>query len=272
MIKLSVCIPMFRAQHIGWLPMEALCRQEDIDFEWELLVAEELNDTPFGKDRIKEYRDRLSDVGCVGVTYLGLKKWVPLSQKYNLFAERCSDTSKIYCGCAADLYPPPSRLRIQYDFFTTDPDLDWAVSGRTVFYDIPSEKTFLHDLFIPKIRKNDGSNRAVRMEIMRNLPVVNRKSGVDGWIWQEAQKYLKTQGKKFKTILDKSDSWKYGLNTQGLNNISHHRTSWFHTNIGRPDGIVQCPIDISETMPSDIMEKLRGCKVYAKSHRKGLPR
>jgi len=261
---------MFRAQHIGWLPLESFCRQKEIDFEWELVVAEELEDAPFGKERIKEYRERLLGVGCSKVTYMGLKKWIPLSQKYNLLADNCSGASKIYCGCAADLYPPPKRLRTQYDLFTNDVELDWCASGRTIFYDIVSEKTFLHDLFGPNVRKNDGSNRAVRMEIMKNLPVIDRRASVDGWIWDETQKYLKTKGKKFKTILDKTDNWKYGVNTQGLNNISHHRSSWFYNKAVRPKGIVDCSLDINETMPKDIMDRLRDCKKYAKIHKKGF--
>lgn len=270
MIELSVCIPMYRAKHIGWLPLESFCRQEDVDFEWELVVAEEVGTNPFGKNRISEYKKRLKLVGCTSFTYIGLKRWIPLSQKYNLLAKNCSDTSKIYCGCAADLFPPPKRLKTQYDLFENNPGLDWCASGRTVFYDIMSEKTFLHDLFGPNVRKNDGSNRAVRMEIMKNLPKVDRRSSVDGWIWNEAQKYLKTKNKEFKTILDKSDNWKYGVNTQGLNNISHHRFAWFNNKASRPKGVVDCPIDINETIPKDIMDKLRGCKKHVKNHRKSL--
>jgi len=41
MIELTVGIPMFRSRHIGWLALESLCRQKDIDFKWELLIMEE---------------------------------------------------------------------------------------------------------------------------------------------------------------------------------------------------------------------------------------
>jgi hypothetical protein len=208
--------------------------------------------------------------GCIKIEYLGLKKWIPLSRKYKLLADNCSETSKIYCGCAADLYPPPKRLKTQYDFFKEAPELDWTASGRTIFYDIMSEKTFLHDVIAKGVRKNDGSNRAIRMEIMRNLPVENRRSGVDGWMWRRAQSYLKSTGKKFKSILDESDNWKYGLNTQGLNNISHHRALWFQHKSSRPAGIFDCPIDINKTIPQDVMDKLRGCKKHVKFHKKAF--
>jgi len=262
MIELSVCIPMFRAEHIGWLPMEALCRQENIDFEWELVIAEEMYDKPFSKDKIKEYREKLRDKGCVKVKYIGVKKWIPLSKKYNLLASNCEETSKIYCSCVADLYPAPKRLKTQYDIFKNH-DVAWCASEKTIFYDIFSQKTFLFDISLSK-RKNDGSNRAFRMEIMKALPMEDRRSGLDGWTFKFGVEYMKAKGKKFKTYLDTSDNWKHCLNVHGLNNISHHRTSWFYSEAGRPDAVTKCPIDIYKTIPKDIMDRLHECKKYVK--------
>jgi hypothetical protein len=78
---------MFRSKYIGWLPLESLCRQEDVDFEWELIIAEEENDESFGFENIKNYTDRLKASGCIKIEYLGLKKWIPLSRKYKLLAD-----------------------------------------------------------------------------------------------------------------------------------------------------------------------------------------
>jgi len=103
---------------------------------------------------------------------------------------------------------------------------------------------------------------------MKNLPVVDRRTSVDGWVWECSMKYVKNQGKKIQTRLDDSDSWMYGLNTQGLNNISHHRSSWFHNKSVRPNTVVDCPIDVNKTIPKDIIGKLRESRKFVKLHRK----
>jgi hypothetical protein len=194
-----------------------------------------------------------------------------LSRKYSLLAANCSDSSKIYASCAADIFSPPKRLKTQYDIFTNDPEIDWTASGRTIFYDILTSKTFLHDVTRAN-RKNDGSNRAMRLEIMRNLPVIDRKAGVDGWIWKESINFLNSIGKEFKPCIDiVTDNWKYGLNVHGLNNISHHRTSWFHSPVGRPVQVTKCPIDINKTIPPDIIEKLYESRKFVRMHKIGLP-
>lgn len=267
MIQLSVCIPMFRSKYIGWLALESMCRQENINFEWELIVAEETFDEAFGKDEIMTYKRRLEDVGCVRIEYIGLEKWVPLSNKYVIMVNSCSDSSKIFAGCAADIFAPPARLKTQYDIFITDSDVDFCASPKTIFYDIVSEKTFLYNVAL-RSRKADGSNRAFRMEIMKNLPIANRRKGVDGWTWNFANDYVKSKDKKFKYHPDTSNNWNYGLNVHGLNNISHDRIHLFN-NFGA--GISKCPIDINVTIPKDIMDKLKDAKKYIKIHKIGLP-
>lgn len=268
MIQLSVCAPMFRSKYIAWLALESMCRQEGIDFEWELIVAEEIFDESFGKKKIMSYKKRLENVGCVRIKYVGLEKWIPLSNKYVLMAGECSDSSNIFAGCAADIFPPPRRLKTQYDIFTNNPDADFCAIPKTIFYDIASEKTFVYDVAL-RPRKDDGSNRSFRMEIMKNLPIGNKPKGVDKWTWGFANTYVKSKNKKFKYCPDTSDNWKYGLNVHGLNNISHNRRRSFD-NLGK--GISKCPIDINETIPKDIIDKLKDAKKYIKLHKKGLPK
>ena len=69
---LSFIMPWFRAQYLGWLPLEALCRQINIDFSWELIIIEENLENPFGLDNLKKYIDRLKKVNCVNITYIYL--------------------------------------------------------------------------------------------------------------------------------------------------------------------------------------------------------
>ena len=274
MIELSLALPLFRAKYIGWLAFEGLCRQKGIDFEWELVVAEEVDDEPFLEDAVGLYEARLEKVGSARLVYIPLDEWIPLAKKINILTRECSKTSKIFATCAADIFPPPKRLKTQYDIFTKDPTVDWCANARTIVYDIASERYYLQDLTGEKVRKkNDGSNRAIRMEIAQHLPHSTKKSSVDGWVWQSSVQYVESKKKKFNSHLDTSDNWKYGLNVHGLNNLSLNRGARFNDDfIKRSSRLRRCPIDINKTIPKDIMDRLRECKNYVSLHRKGLPK
>ena len=58
---LSVVIPYYRAKFIGWLPLESLINQINIDFDWEIVIMEEMGDIPFGVNNIIPYIKRLKD-------------------------------------------------------------------------------------------------------------------------------------------------------------------------------------------------------------------
>lgn len=53
-VALTCALPMYRAKDIGWLGLESLCRQEDIDFAWELIIMEEEQEC-FGKANVLAY-------------------------------------------------------------------------------------------------------------------------------------------------------------------------------------------------------------------------
>ena len=67
---------------------------------------------------------------------------------------------------------------------------------------------------------------------------------------------------------DDGDNWKRGFNTQGLNSISLGRAKRF-TDMKR--GFGPCPVDLTRTVPGDIIERLRECKKYLDGHKWGLP-
>ena len=101
-IELSIALPMYRSENIAWLVFESLARQKDIDFSWELLVAEE-TEQAFGPDSIKKYADRLQQIGCNRIEYYSLNSWVPLSQKWHHLAGKSSNTN-CFLLAAADVY------------------------------------------------------------------------------------------------------------------------------------------------------------------------
>jgi len=274
MIELSVGIPMFRAKYCGWIALEGLIRQEGIDFDWELVVAEEINMEPFTKKRIMEYQSRLKEVGCVKITYIPLKKWLYLSNKIALIASKCAKSSKIYASNSADLYSPPNRLKTQYDLMTKE-KIDYTSSGRTIVYDIKTENYYLNNsliLFERGIQAiSDGTCKSVRMNIMKTLPrLANKRKSIDGWIWLFCKAFKKN---KFKPHVDlTTDNWKYGLNVHGLNNLTFGVREKRFKGLKRPRHIIDCPFDIKETIPKEILQRLKDAKQYIPLHKKSRPK
>jgi hypothetical protein len=268
MIELSVCLPLFRAKYCAWIVLESLCRQQNIDFEWELIITEETFQESFGMDNIMNYVNRLKNVGCKRLKYLPLGLWVPLSNKIILMTKNCSKDSKIYTSVAADVYSPPQRLKSQYDLFKNRPEVDWAANGKTIVYDIKSEKTYLNDASLAKTI-SDATGRSVRMRIMRNFKFKNIRKGIDGTVFRFVEKFVESKGKVFTPYVDyESNSWMYGLNVHGLNNITMGLREQRFAGINRPPNIMDCPIDINTTIPIEIMRRLRKSKRYLNTHNK----
>ena len=152
-IDLSVYMPMFNSKHIGWLPFESLIRQTNINFGWELIIAEELEYSPFGQDKIMEYSDRLKKIGCQRIQYIGLKDWMPLGDKTNMLIENTTSSSFAICGQSNDYYSPPNRLSLSHKIFKGD-EYNWLIPEKAIYYNIPDGKVILHDATTLK-RKDD---------------------------------------------------------------------------------------------------------------------
>ncbi len=263
-IELSVALPMFRAKYIGWLPLEGLIRQEDVDFEWELVVAEELNDETFGEKNIRAYEDRLKAVGCVKIVYKGLDKWIPLSNKWVLLANMCDENSRILVLHAADNYSAPLRLARHCEVFT-DSNVCLHIPSKAIYYNISTEKIILHDTNMTK-RKDDCAARAMLTDVVRRMSKSGRRNGVDGWLRGAAKSVCKSNKITFGIFFDKENNdWQYGLNTYGLNNIIR-REEFIKL---RPP-FKKCSIDINKTIPKEVLDKLKDCKKFVNKHKKGF--
>jgi hypothetical protein len=178
-----------------------------------------------------------------------------------------SKGSKIYSGAAADIYSPPGRLRYQYDLMKNNKDIDWCAAGRTIVYDIKTERTFLCDSSLGRIR-GDATGRSVRMSIMKNFNITDKRRGIDGTVFNFVKEYVESKGKEFYPYVDvETDNWKYGFNTHGMNNLTMggHREKYF-SGIDRPEHIIDCPIDINKTIPPDIIRRLKRTKRYLNCH------
>lgn len=255
MIELTVALPLYNAKNIAWLAMESLCRQKDINFEWELVLAEEVTPNPFTKENLLKYSNRLQQVNCKRIEYIELKEKIPLSLKWKLISKNASQTSKAFLLQAGDCFSQPYRLKESYDLLVKQ-NYDWISSQVGPFYEIDTNKVFLYDL--RKAPRTAGLNMGAKIEIIKNLPDEVKNKSVDSWIVQSARNYLKNKG--MRVAYNKSENWKYGFDSHGLNNISKGRSEIMRK---RRD-IYNGTIDLNQYIDKDILDKIKECAKFVK--------
>ena len=256
MIEMTVGLPLFNSQHIAWLALESLCRQKNIDFEWELIVAEEQNKKMFGQKKVFSYESQLKKVGCKNLLYIPLKKWIPLFNKWRLISQRADLNSKAFILQAGDDYSHPYRLYETYNLM--------IVKGNTVissqvgpFYDIPTGIVCLYD--VREKPTTAGLNMAVQTDVMKRLPQMDYRKNVDSKIAYHA---IILEGVAFKREFNNSSNWKCGVCTNGFHNISLKRGTIMRTRKDIYD--LHSGIKIEDCIPIDIIQKLITCKKYAR--------
>jgi len=259
MIEHSVRMPLFRAKYIAWLALESLCRQQGIDFEWELVCAEEQDDPEmFGQDAAMHYADRLKQVGCVKITYVPVENWIPLADKMVLLINNCSEESKVVMFQSADYYSSPFILRDQHKAFQ-DPKIDWfTCRPRTIFYEIGSG--------IAKMALNGtkGSGRGVKLSVARQVQDGGgRRRVCDQWFLKS---YVRVLGHPLVEHVD-HENWKHAFNTDGFNNCTLARTGWIRDGHNKWRDV---PFDWKANIPSEILDRVAALKKYLPEHKRGI--
>ena len=250
-VALTYALPMYRAKNIGWLALESLCRQENIDFEWELIILEESQQS-MGASRVHEYKDRLEQVGCVRLKYVTLARWIPLSQKWINIAKLADSEVFLLAGC--DDYAPPNRLSETMAMFATG--AEWSHVPVGLFYNIASDNFGVFDFSLAD--HVCGLDKAGRTSIVkRALPETStRTRSVDGWVYDQIVSYLKRSPY---TQMNTSEDWKRGVFTDGLNNICNTRRNLYGSDITAPFRHLHEdePQSLEEVIPEDIVQSLR---------------
>ena len=247
---------MFRASRIGWLPFEGLLRQKDIDFQWEIIVAEERDHRPFTEKRIREYQRGLAKLGCVRIKYLSLGSWIPLAAKWRLLAQHMSSSSEVGVLQAADAFPQPHRLVTNYKAIAGG--AHWSQSPFYLLYDIRSDRSVVlyrrKGNSVKGNRHPCGENMAVSSNLLRRLPRSVVRRGVDWWLYQRTSRMVP----RMIVAWDMSDDWKYGMNTVGFNYISRYGNTFRDPKppYGWP------PFDMRSTIPEPVMVRLGSLRKF----------
>ena len=252
-VDFSLTVPMFQTQHIGWLILESLARQEKIDFSWELIIAEETKYSPMGEEEIFKYQDGLQAVGCIRIKYIPLDEWIPLGAKMMLMRTMLDPSSRVYMNSDADQFLPPLYLKTVFDAMW-DGRYKVFRTPKWILYELAKERTGFYDV-------TNFYNRLDQPVLIFARDIIHRIQ-----MGQRVDYHIPNGIRKLPRFEDKSDNWKYGVGITGLNNCS----------TGRPFGGVAsppffpCPIDINDTIPKDIMDRLKDCRQYTKDFKRGL--
>ena len=185
--------------------------------------------------------------------YTLLEKWINM-------AKIADNNSKIFVKHAVDCYSSPKRLYIHYEHFKNDMCY-YSTQPKGYFYNINQDKWLLYNGYkLEPIKWNEYGERklkylndnfkddknikvrgchlnmATRTELVKKLSFSKNplRSGIDSYLLSEICKIIKKRPEEEKIIftddeIDK-DNWKYSLDTDGNNNISHFRKDLYTKN------------------------------------------
>lgn len=226
-IPLTVALPAYNSENIIYLALESLKNQSDIYFNWELIIMEE-NGPSY--ELVKEYMD--IHPRCVRIIYIAIDKKISLVEKWKYIAELTSDTSKVYVMHATDCYSPPKRLYIHYKHFKYS-DCYFSTQVKGLFYHLVTKNKIIYDGYTKennkKYIKQTHLNMALRTTDMKQITISPLKRNIDGYI----KKFIMSNNnlKEHSYIYIDSDidkeNWKYGVDTDGMNNISLKRSNFY---------------------------------------------
>ena len=255
-ISLSVILPLFRAKNIAWVALESLTRQVDIDFKWELIVIEEQFENPFGLEEILKYSSKLKKIGCSSITYISLKKWIPLSAKWYFLVNETNKSSEMIAFCAADMYQSKFRLSKQYKTLK-EKNKNWYKIGKNIIYDLESN---FHVIYSVLEERSDSCSVMTTKNLVKNLPLVCIKKNVDSWLYNT----LLSEGLDF--FYDKkSDLSNETINVNGLNNLSRGREK----RMLKPEfPLSTCCDNLLNHIPKEIVDKFEHTKEFVEEHKK----
>lgn len=218
-IKLTVALPIYNSKKIAWLALESLIRQENINFDWELIVYEEIHSESVCPQLLEEYKENLINKNCKRIVFITQNGRPLLIEKWIEIGKHASESSIAYLLHAADCYSPKNRLKKSYEVIV-EKDYDWYDQTKGYFYSFISNRIILYDF--------DGLtnlNMCLKTKFIKTLPYNNLKRGIDGYIYKYLKSNTDDNVKHFKDRNLYSDS----IDTHGLNNISVDRENFFST-------------------------------------------
>lgn len=257
-ILLTVALPVYNSKDIAWLCLESLINQQNITFDWELLIYEEKHDKSVFPDILEKYKDQLVKINCKRILYISNQNKISLTSKWQEMALNCSVTSKCFLLQAADCYSPKNRLSITYQKIVKE-NYDWYDQKKGYFYSFDDGKIYLYDY-----NGFTNLNMATKPEYIISLQDQKLTKGIDGYILKHILQITKNKLNRF---ID-NEIYPDSIDTHGLNNISKLRSKFFLT---RPDIFKQTKLtvhnfNLDEEIINRLIELTKNSKITRKKY------
>lgn len=183
--RLTVGLPLRQAAAHGWLPLESLASQQPPGVPWELIVLEDESDpAPLGREALLAYQKRLHAAGCVAVRWETLPDPLQggppaLSLKWKRLGALASASSEVFLLQTQEEFAAPNCLRRTWRQFQA-PQLDATFSTRGLLLDLGSPT--------PNVTHSSPTepapvlNLALRTRLVRELPHISKNSQTSAWL------------------------------------------------------------------------------------------
>lgn len=243
---MTVALPMRNSKDISFLAFESLLNQQEVDFDWELIVYEENHDNMTPLHIIREYEERFKDTRCVRFVYLTCEEQPKLIDKWIEIANNASESSVSYLLQACDDYSYSYRLTNSYEVVNVC-NYDWYDNHKALFYSFLTD-----DMILYNHQRRTNLSMALKTELMRKVKTCSLKKGIDGYIYTQVKKRTKGLFFEYHDDILHLD----GLFTQGFNNISIKRQSFFN-NVRLP--FQKTHVKLKDlTIPNEIKRRING--------------
>lgn len=254
-IYMTVALPLRKMGAISWIALESLRNQKDVNFDWELIIFEDGDDS---RKILNQFIGKLP--GCKRILYKSqnpetegrltgkYKGDILLIDKWIEIAQAADKKSKVYFLQAGDVYSPNGMIKNHFENFKNK-NCIFSTYPRGLFYHLGTKQKMFYDGYRADIKGNKRPfltqmhlYMAIRTKDMLKVTSIDRNRKIDKHIRSSINNQYGIDPTSAKYIFNIDDidptDWMTGFNTDGLNTISFRRKIYddpsFYSRLWRP--------------------------------------
>lgn len=276
-IEMTVGIPVMNViENSALIVLESLKNQKNINFGWELIIWEEMNNVVNNKKEsyaniIKNYIEDFPN--CQRIYYKICNKNLTLLERYVQMSKVSDKMSKIFVLQNINVYSSPNRLYLHYENFKNK-NCYISTQFMELYYNTNTkEKMFYYGINKEKIKSNFFTQNHINFAVFTKdiMKIKNKYFNND----LSLENYIKIFIGKIHNINYLSDkyiftdydidknNWKYSLHIDNINNINQERAITYKNPSGvyipYNRNVLLHYTNIENYIPKKIIDKLEKC-------------